>query len=312
MRGSPSVSMSIQERKKSMTTSQLTHQQIPVGDHSLHVVEAGQDHPLSLVFLHGWPEDWTEWQPVMEQACKTHHVVALDLPGVGESKGAMSGGEKAAIASIIHQAVQVLGLDPYVIVGHDAGAMVAYAYLRKFSAELKAAVLLSSVIPGVEPWSKVLANPFIWHFAFHSTPRLPELLVMGKQRLYFDHFFDLLTKDQGVIDDAARTHYASAYGSAQALQAGFDWYRAFGKDAQTNSSDTAPIDTPLLYLRGEFEGGDIDEYASGFHTVGISSVSTARIAGSGHFTPEENPQAVWAKMARFLGEGDAEKKSHHV
>jgi pimeloyl-ACP methyl ester carboxylesterase len=294
-----------------MATSGFTHQQISLGDNSFHMVEAGQDHPESLIFLHGWPEDWTEWQQVMEQARQTYHVVAFDLPGVGESQGAVPGGEKAALASTIHQAVQVLGLNPYVIVGHDAGAMVAYAYLRTFTAHIKAAVLLSSVIPGVEPWSKVLTNPFIWHFAFHSTPRLPETLVMGKQRLYFDHFFDLLTKNQGAIDDAARTHYAAAYGSQEALQAGFDWYRAFSHDAQTNRLDTAPINTPLLYLRGEGEGGDMDEYVKGFHTVGISSVTTARIPGSGHFTPEENPQAVWAEIARFLGMV-AEKKPPHV
>lgn len=294
-----------------MTTFEFTHQHIPVGENSLHIVEAGQNHPDSLVFLHGWPEDWTEWRGVMEQACKTHHVVAFDLPGVGESHGTGPGGEKALLADTIHQAIQVLGLDTYLIVGHDAGAMVAYAYLREFPAEIKAAVLLSSVIPGVEPWSKVLANPFIWHFAFHSTPKLPEILVMGKQRIYFDHFFDLLTKDHSAIDDAARTHYASAYGSPQALQAGFDWYRAFGKDAQVNSLDTATLDTPLLYLRGEFEGGDMDEYVNGFHTVGISSVTAARIPGSGHYTPEENPEAVWAEIAQFIGV-DREKKSHKV
>lgn len=285
-----------------MATSEFIHQHISVGESSLHIVEAGQDHPDSLVFLHGWPEDWTEWQRVMKLASKTYHVVALDLPGIGESYGAVAGGEKAVLADTIHHAVQILGLDSYLIVGHDAGAMVAYAYLRKFPAEIKGAVLLSSVIPGVEPWSKVLANPFIWHFAFHSTPRLPEILVMGKQRIYFDHFFDILTKDHSTIDDAARAHYASAYGSPQALQAGFDWYRAFDKDAQTNSKDTSTIDTPLLYLRGEYESGDIDEYANGFRTVGISSVTTAHIPGSGHYTPEENPEAVWVEIAKFIGE----------
>jgi hypothetical protein len=65
----------------------------------------------------------------------------------------------------------------------------------------------------------------------------------------------------------------------QALQAGFDWYHAFNKDAQANSSGTAPIDTPPLYLRDEFEGGDMGEYLSGFHTVGISSITAARIPG---------------------------------
>jgi len=284
-----------------MAKYEFIHQHISVGESSLHIVEAGQDHPDSLVFLHGWPEDWTEWQRVMEQARKTYHVVALDLPGVGESHGTGLGGEKTVLADTLHQAIQILGLDTSVIIGHDAGAMVAYAYLRKFTSEIKAAVLLSSVIPGVEPWSKVLANPYIWHFAFHNTPHLPELLVTGKQRPYFDHFFDILTKDHSAIDDAARARYAAAYGSQEALQAGFDWYRAFSKDAQANSKDTANIDTPLLYLRGEFEGGEMDEYAKGFRNVGISSVTTARIPGSGHFTPEENPGAVWAEIARFIG-----------
>lgn len=293
-----------------MAKSELTHQNIPVGDSSLHIVETGHDHPTSVVFLHGWPEDWTEWQQIMEQASKSHHVIALDLPGVGESHRAAPGGEKAAIAETIHQAIQALGFNTYTIVGHDVGAMVTYAYFRKFTAEIKAAVLISSVVPGVEPWSKVLTNPSIWHFAFHNTPKLPEALVMGKQRVYFDHFFDLLTKDHLAIDDVARDHYASAYGSLEALQAGFDWYRAFGKDAEANSKDTAKIDTPLLYLRGEFESGNMDEYVNGFHNVGVSSVMNARIPGSGHFTPEENPEAVWAEIAGFIGL-DGDKKLHN-
>jgi len=284
-----------------MTKPELTHKNITVGDCSLHIVEAGQDHSDSVIFLHGWPEDWTEWRWIIEQAGRTHHIVALDLPGIGESPGAGPGGEKAAIAETIHHAFQTLGLKNPTIVGHDAGAMVAYAYLRKYSSEIRAAVLMSSVIPGVEPWSKVLANPYIWHFAFHNIPELPEALVMGNQRVYFDYFFDILTKDHSAIDAPARDHYVSAYGSAEALHAGFEWYRAFGKDAEINRKNTAKIDVPLLYLRGEFEGGEMEEYVNGFHAVGIHSVTSARIPGSGHFTPEENPEAVWAEIAGFIG-----------
>jgi pimeloyl-ACP methyl ester carboxylesterase len=283
-----------------MVPAAFTHHQVPIGAHSLHLVEAGHDQSESVVFLHGWPEDWTEWQRVMERASQTHHVLALDLPGVGASRGAVPGGEKAALAETIHQAIQALSLAPYLIVGHDVGAMVAYAYLRKFAAELKAAVLISSVVPGLEPWSKVLTNPSIWHFAFHSIPSLPEALIVGKQRVYFDYFFDTLTHNHAAIDEAAREHHVTAYASPQALQAGFDWYRAFSKDAEANRQDTAHRETPLLYLRGEYERGEIEEYANGFRTVGISSVMSAPIPGSGHFTPEENPEAVWSKIAGFL------------
>ncbi len=284
-----------------MEDSEFTHQIITLGDRSLHVAEAGLDHTDTVIFLHGWPEDWTEWRRIMELAAGTHHVIAFDLPGIGKSHGAVPGGEKSAIAEIIHHAVRVMDLKNPTLVGHDAGAMVTYAYLRTFSSEIKATVLMSSVIPGVEPWTKVISNPYIWHFAFHNTPRLPEALVMGNQRVYFDHFFDLLTKDPSSIDDRARDHYVSAYGSPESLQAGFELYRAFANDADTNRKDTTTIDVPLPYLRGEFEGGEMDEYVTGFHKAGISSVTSARIPGSGHFTPEENPTAVWAEIVRFTG-----------
>jgi pimeloyl-ACP methyl ester carboxylesterase len=279
---------------------ELVHQHITIGDSSLHIVEAGRQFSESIVFLHGWPEDWMEWRSIINLAAKTYHIIALDLPGVGESSEAVSNGEKAAIAEVVHQVIRTLGLNTYSIVGHDAGAMVSYAYLRRYSAELKAAILISSVIPGVEPWSKVMANPYVWHFRFHAIPNLPETLVMGNQRAYFDYFFNTLIKDPLKISDSTRDHYVSAYRSNKALQTGFEWYRTFQKDAEANSKDTIITNTPLLYLRGEFEGGDIRDYVSGFHEVGITFVTSARIRGSGHFLPEESPEAVWANIERFI------------
>lgn len=282
-----------------VTESSFVHKHIALGERSIHIVEAGMHKRDSIVFLHGWPQDWTEWQRIMELASATHHVIAVDLPGVGGSSS-IPGGEKIAMAQLIHEGIGTLKLGTYTLVGHDAGAMTAYAYLRAYPTELRAAVLMDSVIPGLEPWTKVLANPFLWHFAFHNTPELPELLVMGHQRRYFDHFFDLLTKDHGAIGSTARDHYAAAYGTAGALRAGFDWYRGFAKDAEVNRRQTTSIDTPVLYLRGEFEGGNMEEYVAGFHAAGLQSVTTARIPDSGHYSPEENPPAVWNEIGKFV------------
>ena len=287
--------------------TELVHQYLKIRDSSLHIVETGRQHSESVVFLHGWPEDWMEWRSIINLANKNYHIIALDLPGIGESSVTIPIGEKAAIAEIVHEAIKTLGLNIYTIVGHDAGAMVSYAYLRKYSAELKAAVLISSVIPGVEPWSKVMANPYVWHFRFHSIPNLPEILVRGNQRAYFDYFFNILIKDPAKIGDSTRDHYVSVYKSNQALQTGFEWYRTFPKDAETNSQDTVAINTPLLYLRGEFEGGDIQEYVHGFQKAGVTSVTSALIPGSGHFLPEENPEAVWANIERFIS-ADSKKE----
>jgi len=284
-----------------MPQLELIHSIIKVDDVSLHIVEAGRQHNDTIVFLHGWPQDWTEWKTVMKYASATHHVIAVDLPGVGGSSPIASG-EKHAMAKLIHKALETLSLGTYSIVGHDIGAMTAYAYLREFEPKLRAAVLMDSALPGLEPWSTVLANPHIWHFAFHSIPELPEALVAGNQHRYFEYFFTTLMKNRSAINEVVRKHYVEVYSTPDALQAGFDWYRGFAKDAERNGKNNTELDTPVLYIRGEFEGGDMSEYMKGFRGVGIHSIKSALISGSGHYTPEENPEEVWRAIATFIAE----------
>ncbi|GGG08770.1 hypothetical protein GCM10007304_23560 [Rhodococcoides trifolii] len=191
--------------------------------------------------------------------------------------------------------VVALGLTDVTLVGHDMGGMVAYSYLREH--DLRQAVIMDVVIPGVPPWEQVLANPYIWHFAFHSIPGLPETLVAGRQFEYFGFFFENLATVP--IEHAARLDYARAYDDPRALSAGFDFYRAFAADAVANAGPRE-VSAPLLYLRGDAEHGDIDAYAQGFQDNGIENVSTAIIGGSGHFAPDEAPRAVWDLIESVL------------
>lgn len=185
------------------------------------------------------------------------------------------------------------------LVGHDLGGMATYAYLRKYKNAARAAIM-DTVVPGVAPWEQVLGNPYVWHFAFHSIPELPELLVQGKQRPYFDFFFDILSPQGSGIADDVRDEYAEAYASEQALKAGFDGYRMLRQDAAANATARGPVSTPLLYLRGEYEGGDIETYVAGFWDAGLSDVRSATIDNAGHFTPEDNPDAVWHRLSEFI------------
>src|SRR6202000_3282971 len=98
------------------------------------------------------------------------------------------------------------------LVGHDVGGMVAYAYLRQY-ADAARIVIMDTVIPGVDPWSEVLANPYLWHFALHSIPVLPETLVQGRQADYFGFFYDVLSADPSRITPQARAEDVAAYRS---------------------------------------------------------------------------------------------------
>lgn len=116
--------------------------------------------------------------------------------------------EKIVVADVILSAAEQRGGHDIVIVGYDVGGMVAYAAARDHTDRLCGAVVMNTVIPGIDPWKKILSNPPIWHFAFHNIPELPERLVSGRERPYFDFFYDVMAGNKSALSDTAREAYA--------------------------------------------------------------------------------------------------------
>jgi pimeloyl-ACP methyl ester carboxylesterase len=225
----------------------LRHEQVSVGAASLHLVSAGDPGAPPVLFLHGWPECWYCWREVIEQAAHEVHAVAIDLPGVGGSSGESTDGSKRELARLLHGLIATLGLEDLTVVGQDVGGMIAYALLRAEN-DLARVVIMDVVVPGLDPWEEVLRNPYIWHFAFHTIPALPEGLVQGRQAEYFDYFYETIAADPSKITAEARAANVTAYASDAALAAGFNWYRMFSKDAADNREDSEPTETPLIVI----------------------------------------------------------------
>jgi pimeloyl-ACP methyl ester carboxylesterase len=278
------------------------HAHVRLDDSTIHVVEAGATSGPAFLFLHGWPQSWHAWQAVMRLAAPHARAVAIDLPGIGESISAATDGSKRHLAEVVHALIARLELEHLTLVGQDVGGMIVYPYLRAYQ-DIARAAIMDVVIPGLDPWDEVLRNPHLWHFALHAIPDLPEALVQGRQAVYFDWFYTILSADPAKITPAARAAYVAAYADARALRAGFDWYRAFPTDAEDNqrSARGAPVSTPVLYVRGEREGGDIARYVDGLRSSGVQHVEQATIPAAGHFTQDEAPTAVWQALARFAG-----------
>ena len=247
----------------------------------------------------------------MTLAAGSVRAIAIDLPGVGESAGAATDGSKRQIAGVVDQLLSVLGLTGVTLVGHDIGGMVTYAYLREFP-DLSRAVIMDVPVPGVDPWDDFIRAPFLWHFALHSVPGLPEQLVTGQQETYFGYFYDLLSATPGVPAGVTRREQAAAYAAPTALTAGFDWYRAFDGDVRDNqaAASGSPSGTPLLYLRGSAErGGSIDTYVEGLRQAGMTDVRSAVIGGAGHFPHEEATAATWLAISGFISDTSASTPS---
>ena len=271
---------------------------VKVGGLTLAYREAGNPQNPALILLHGWPHSSALYAGVLDDLARHSWVLAFDLPGIGESLGAPPNGEKTVLADILLGAAEALGARSIIVSGIDCGGMIAYAAARDHAQRIVGATVGNTVIPGVAPWNSVITDPRIFHFAFHNVPRLPELLVTGHEREYFDFFFDFLSKEKGALSDELRAAFTRAYQRADALATGFGWYRAFEKDAARNSRPK-PIDVPLLYLRGDADQRQIDDYLAGFRAVGVTNPQGRVIANSGEHLPIEAPAAFCRALEEF-------------
>jgi pimeloyl-ACP methyl ester carboxylesterase len=279
-----------------MRTDTLAHQGLTLG-----LIAAGDPARPAIVLLHGWPHSKDLYAPVVDTLATGHFVLAFDLPGIGDSRGAPASAEKTVLADIVIGAAERAGARSPVIAGLDVGGMIAYAAARDHGERISGAVVMNTVIPGIDPWEKILADPRIWHFAFHALPELPELLVTGHQRAYFDFFTDFLAGKKEAVTEAHRAAFAQAYERPEALKAGFDWYRTLQADARHNGRHKN-IETPMLYLRGDADGRSPDDYLPALKAAGAKRLKGEVLAGSGEFAPLEVPKAFTRALAAFAKE----------
>ena len=261
---------------------------------------AGKSSQPCLVLLHGWPQTSLAWEGVLDELGEDHYALAFDLPGIGDSRGVPPSAEKTVLAGVMLGAAERLGGRDIILAGYDVGGMIAFAGARDHTSRIRGAVVMNTVIPGLHPWTRILSDPRIFHFALHNIRDLPETLVQGRERKYFDYFYDMMAADPKKLSGESRAAYARGYSRSEALKAGFDWYRAMAKDAEHNSRP-ASITAPLLYLRGD--GGaaaaDLEDYVQGLRQAGVADLATGILPHCGEYAPEEAPRELITALRNF-------------
>src|SRR5260370_2498083 len=173
----------------------------------LHYLTAG--HGPALILLHGYAETSRMWRPIIRVLDERFTVIAADLPGIGDSAMPEDGLDMKTAAIRMHALARSLGVQKAEVVGHDIGLMVAYAYAAQFPVEVTKLVVMDAFLPGVGGWEAVYNDPNIWHFRFHGPTA--EALVQGRERLFFEYFWNDLAADKTrSIPEADRKAYTEA------------------------------------------------------------------------------------------------------
>jgi pimeloyl-ACP methyl ester carboxylesterase len=237
------------------------------------------------------------WRPLIAQLAKTNTVIAPDLRGFGQSGKPAQGYDKKTMAQDIHALAASLGLKRVRVAGHDIGLMVAYAYAAQFPAEVDRIALMDAFLPGVGDWTKVWLLRDLWHFHFHGVT--PLKLVAGRERTYFEHFWNDFAADPAKsVSERDRRVYAKAYAQPGAMRAGFEVFKAFEQDAKDFAAFAeTKLTMPMLVLSGEKAGGQflIDQ-----GRLVDSNVEGVIITGSGHWLIDEAPDQVIPRLVAFL------------
>ncbi|HTD22392.1 MAG TPA: alpha/beta hydrolase [Terriglobales bacterium] len=261
----------------------------------LHYLVAGTGDPV--VLLHGYAETSHMWRPLMAKLASTHTVIAPDLRGAGQSATPADGYTKAAMAQDIHALVRKLGYEHIQIVGHDIGLMVAYAYAAQYPSEVDRIALMDAFLPGVGNWRDVWLMRDLWHFHFYG--KTPLALVHGRERIYFEHFWnDFAANPKHSVPERDRKIYAKAYGRPGGMRAGFEYFRAFEQDAKDFAGFAQTrLPMPMLVLTGEKASGDFLIQQGRLVATNVEGVV---VRNSGHWLMEEAPDQVIPKLVEFL------------
>jgi len=261
----------------------------------LHYLTAG--HGPTVILLHGFAETSRMWRPIIPVLAEKFTVIAADLPGIGDSGIPADKIDMETSASRIHALARSLGVEKARVVGHDIGLMVAYAYATQFPAETEKLVVMDAFLPGVAGWEAIYNAPNVWHFRFNG--EYPEALVKGRERTYFEYFWNVFAADKTrSIPEADRKAYTEAYSKPGRMRAAWAYFASWPQLAKDFAQiSQTKLTMPVLSIGGDKSLGN--ELAEQMKLV-ATDVTVVVLKDTGHWILEERPKETTEAIVKFL------------
>lgn len=232
----------------------LTHGRVSINGTRIHYVVAGAGEPL--VLLHGVPKSWYYWHRVIPELSKHFTVIAPDIRGFGDSFRPQDGYDMETVADDIAQLMDHLGFDKFGVVGEDWGACFALAVAAKYRDRVTKLSFGESLLPGfgLEQWSHLspennALGRFLWHVSFFHVPDMPEMLIQGREGLFWSTWMKNETYDPAAITQDCVDEWTRTSSAPGALRAIFSVYRATWKNIElTTAWAKNKLDIPVLAI----------------------------------------------------------------
>jgi len=282
----------------------LVHETIEANGLNFHVARAG-DGPLML-FLHGFPEYWAMWRPLVEHfGARGWCAAAPDLRGYNLSDKP----EAVEAYRAKHLMADVLALaahytkDKFVLVAHDWGGAVAWGVAIQHPERLAQLVILNSPHPYLF-WRELCENP-----AQQKASEYMNFFRLAKaERVLAENGYARLLGAFSDLDDASRRALVEAWSQPGALTSGLNYYRASpmyppsaddpgAKKLQLKPEDFT-VKVPTLVVWGERDTALLPGCIDGLDTV-VPDLKLVRVPEASHWVARERTDLVIRAIEAF-------------
>lgn len=260
------------------------------------VRDEGHEDGVPVLFLHGFPQDSTCWDGIVEPLhAAGYRTLAPDQRGYSARArpARIRSYRQAELVEDVAELLDVAGVEKAHIVGHDWGGFVAWAFASAYPERCRTLTSLSTPHPAAFRRVALRSTQMLksWYMGMFQVPKLSEAIL----RPGGPAWQAMVT---GLPPHQAQ-HYAEHMRGSGALSAALKWYRALPRDMVRPSVPLHRIETPTLYLWGERDpalGRAAAEATADFVTGNYTFTILPRV---GHWIPETVPDLVSSHLLSF-------------
>lgn len=271
----------------------------------LHYLKGGKG-PLVLL-VHGFAQTWYEWTQIMPLLAKNYTVVAIDLPGLGQSEAPKSYlGQD--ISKIIYKFAKSHSQDGKInLVSHDIGNWNTFPMVAEHQADFTHVVFMEAPLPDEGLYAFPSFTPQgespMWHFSFFAAPgNFAEKMVAGRERMFFEHFIKSHAVNKAVFTPELLDRYSRSYAKTHSFNAAMEYYRALPETQRRN----IPLFKNKLTMKTMAIGGGSPVSVGQFQIDQLAKYTTNMkgvvIPNCGHWVPEECAASFHTTIIDFLAE----------
>lgn len=295
-----------------------SHEYAEINGLKIHYVRQGKGEK-TILFLHGFPEFWYEWKNQLAEFGKDYQAVAMDMRGYNLSDKPAKVEDYAVpllVADVKAMLDHVSKGKKAILVAHDWGGAVAFAFAVAHPEYLEKLVIINAPHPGVflrELQQNPAQQKASAYMNLFRSPQAEAVLSANNYTALAQAVFNASTKPEQFTEEDRRA-YLEAWSQPGALTGGLNYYRASKIGPPVNGDDAArlteaqksfavapslTVKVPTLVIWGEKDSALLTGNLEGLDKY-IPELTIKRIANGSHWVIHEEPELVNRYIREFI------------